>query len=223
MFSALLLSFAVSADPKPDAKEPFKPLAPLIGGWKCSGRADDRDRTFWSERAEWAWKFKGDEAWLTVTFEKGKHFTGGELKYDAKEKKYTLKLTTTDKAEHSFVGTLGEGKAKEPVLTLERTDGDTVFQFTVTLLHGNRHLMQMSSRPKAVDTFTRQYLVGATKEGEPFADEAKGPECIVSGGTGTIAVTHKGATYYVCCSGCKDEFKSDPEKYIKLAAEKKNK
>jgi len=30
-------------------------------------------------------------------------------------------------------------------------------------------------------------------------------------------------TYYVCCSGCKDEFKSDPEKYIKLAAEKKKK
>ena len=96
-------------------------------------------------------------------------------------------------------------------------------QFTLTVLHANRYLYQMSSRPKAAESFTRLYLVGATKEGEPFAEVAKGPECIVSGGTGTIAVTHKGTTYYVCCSGCKDEFKGDPEKYIKLAAEKKEK
>jgi YHS domain-containing protein len=217
MFSALLLASALAADPK----EPFRPLAPLIGGWKCSGRADDTDKTFWSERAEWAWKFKGDDAWLTVAFDKGKHFASGELRYDPKAKRYTLTLTTPDKTEQAFVGTLGEGKQKEPVLTLELTAGDTVRQFTLTVLHGNRHLYQLSSRPKSVDAFTRLWLTGATKEGEPFADEAKGAECVVSGGRGTIRVTHKGTTYYVCCSGCRDEFKADPEKYIKMAAEKK--
>lgn len=221
MFSALLLTTALAADPKPDAKEPFKPLAALVGGWKCTGKADDKDRTFWTERAEWAWKFKGDDAWLTVAFEKGKHFTAGDLRYDATGKKYTLTLTTTGKEEHAFVGTLGEGKQKEPILTLERSAGDTVCQLTITLLHGNRHLIAMSSRPKGVNDFTRLYLLGATKEGEAFADVAKGNECIVSGGTGTMTVTHKGTTYYVCCSGCRDEFKADPEKYIKLAAEKK--
>jgi YHS domain-containing protein len=221
MFSALFVSFALTAEPKADAKEPFKPLAPLIGGWKCSGRADDKEKTFWSERAEWAWKFKGDDAWLTVAFDKGKHFTSGELKYDAKAKQFTFTLTGTDKSEQAFVGTLGEGKQKEPILMLERTDGDTVQQFTLTLLHGNRHLYHLSGRPKAVESFTRLWHVGATKEGEPFADVAKGNECIVSGGTGTITVKHKGTTYYVCCSGCKDEFNADPEKYIKLAAEKK--
>jgi YHS domain-containing protein len=225
MFTALLLSSALSADPAPrtDAKEPFRPLTPLVGEWKCSGRADDKDRTFWSEKAVWAWKFKGDDAWMTVAFEKGKHFTGGELRYEHKAKQFSLKLTTTEKAEQEFVGTIGEGKQKEPVLTLERTEGDTVHQVTLTVLHGNRHLFQLSSRPKTVESFTRHYLIGATKEGEAFADEAKGPECIVSGGKGTISVTHKGTTYYVCCSGCRDEFKDDPEKYIKLAAEKKEK
>ncbi len=221
MFSALCLSLAFAADPKPDAKEPFKPLAPLIGGWKCSGKADDKDRTFWGERAEWAWKFKGDDAWLTVAFEKGRHFTGGELRHDAKAKQFTLSLTTTDKTEQAFTGTLGEGKQKEPILTLERTDGDTVHQLTLTMLHTNRTLTTMASRPKAVESFTRLYLIGATKEGEPFADVAKGNECIVSGGTGTMTVTHNGKTYYVCCSGCRDEFKADPEKYIKLAEKKK--
>ena len=80
----------------------------------------------------------------------------------------------------------------------------------------------MSTRPKGADAFTRLYQVGATKEGEPFADEAKRPECIVSGGRGTIKVSYDGKDYDVCCSGCRDKFKGDPEKYIKLPAEKKN-
>ncbi len=51
----------------------------------------------------------------------------------------------------------------------------------------------------------------------PFADVAKGPECVVSGGVGTSKVMYKGKEYYVCCTGCRDEFLADPEKYIKKA------
>lgn len=224
MFTALLLSAALSADPaaKPkSAKEAFAPLGPLIGGWKGTGRADDKDKTFWTERAEWAWKFQGDDAWLAVTFERGKHFAGGALRFDPKADTFTLTATTPDKTEQVFTGKLTAGKQKEAILTLERADGDTVQQLTVTVLHHNRHLYQLATRPQAATGFARQYLVGATKEGEPFAEGAKGPECVVSGGRGTIAVTHKGETYYVCCSGCRDEFKADPDKYVKLAKGKK--
>ena len=49
----------------------------------------------------------------------------------------------------------------------------------------------------------------------PFADVPKGPECIVSGGLGTMKVSYNGKEYWVCCSGCRDEFKENPEKYIK--------
>lgn len=224
MFTALLLAAVLVADPaaKPQsAKEAFQPLNPLIGGWKGTGRADDRAKTFWSERTEWAWQFKGDDAWLSVTFEKSQHFSRGELRYDPKGGGFTMRLTTPDKAEHTFAGTLAIGKQKEAILTAERTDGDTVQQFTLTVLHHNRHLYQMATKSKTATTFTRQFQVGATKEGEPFADTGGGPECVVSGGRGTIAVTHAGKTYYVCCSGCRDEFKADPDKYIKLAAAKK--
>ena len=44
-----------------------------------------------------------------------------------------------------------------------------------------------------------------------------------SGGRGTIPVTYKGQTYYVCCTGCRDAFKEDPEKYLKEYAERKAK
>ena len=30
-----------------------------------------------------------------------------------------------------------------------------------------------------------------------------------------MAVSYKGQTYYVCCSGCRDAFHEDPERYIK--------
>ncbi len=39
--------------------------------------------------------------------------------------------------------------------------------------------------------------------------------CVVTGGLGKIAVTYKGQTYYVCCSGCKDAFEENPEKILK--------
>ena len=35
------------------------------------------------------------------------------------------------------------------------------------------------------------------------------------GGRGTLEVTHKGKKDYVCCTGCRDAFKEDPETYIK--------
>ena len=65
--------------------------------------------------------------------------------------------------------------------------------------------------------------MGATREGESLAGAAKSnaPECVVSGGLGTMKVMHKGETYYVCCSGCLEAFKDDPEKYIKEFKEKK--
>jgi YHS domain-containing protein len=34
---------------------------------------------------------------------------------------------------------------------------------------------------------------------------------VVTGGAGTISVTHKGQTYYVCCTGCQQAFEDDPE------------
>jgi YHS domain-containing protein len=218
---ALLLASALAADPTPDAKEVFKPLTALVGGWKCTGKMDDAEKTFWTERAEWSWKYKDGAAWLAVTFEKGKHFTSGELRYDAKAKQFTLALATVGKATEEYTGTLAVDDKKGTTLQLERTDGDTLTQFTLTILHGNRHLYSVGTRPKGVETVTRLYQVGATKEGEPFAEEAKGPECVVSGGRGTITVSYKGKDYFVCCSGCRDEFKGDPEKYIKLAEKRK--
>ena len=132
-------------------------------------------------------------------------------------------MTTNDTppATHTYAGPLTFGKQKEPVLTLDRDTETETHRLVLTLLHGNRYVLRAESKPQAGSLFTKRYQVGATKEGEPFAAGPKGVECIVSGGKGTIAVTHKGVTYYVCCGGCRDAFKDDPEKYLAEAAKPK--
>jgi len=73
---------------------------------------------------------------------------------------------TTGKETLKFTGPL-----KDRTLTLERVDagkGETqrlIFQ----LLHSNRFIYRYEVKAKDRARFTRQYQVGATKEGEPFA------------------------------------------------------
>jgi hypothetical protein len=209
-------------------KEALQPFNVLVGSWKGSGAPEgtkeERAAGAWEERVTWEWKFGDQNAWLAVTFDKGKHFAKGELRYtpekDAKRPRFTLTLAAPDKSTATFVGGLDE---KGKVLTLTRTGGPAGEEqrLVFSLLHHNRHLYRLESRPaRTTVAFERKWQVGATKEGVAFADVPKGPECIVSGGLGTMKVTYKGKDYYVCCSGCRDEFKANPEKYIKEAEAK---
>jgi hypothetical protein len=230
----LLALFAIATDPPVQsmtAKDALQPFNLLVGSWKGSGAPEgtreERAAGTWSETIEWVWKFKGSDAWLAASFDKGKHFAKGELHYTpdigkkSPEPHFTLTLTAPDKSTRRFVGTL-----KEKVLTLNRADGpaEEEQRLVISLLHHNRYLYRFETRPAGTTVaFSRKFQVGATKEGVPFADVPKGPECIVSGGLGTIKVTYKGKDYWVCCSGCRDEFKADPEKYLKEAAAKAKK
>lgn len=227
MYDFLLATILLSGAAEPfnpptpvTARDALQPFNILIGTWKGSGvpegTRDERIEGAWTESIAWGWKFKDQDAWLAVTFDKGKHFTRGELRYtpekDGTSPCFTLTLVAPDKSTAAY-----SGRLKDKVLTLDRTGGpkDEEQRIVISLLHHNRFLYRLETRPVGTKVgFTRRFQVGATKEGVPFADVPKGPECIVSGGLGTIRVSHKGKDYWVCCSGCRDEFKADPEKYI---------
>jgi hypothetical protein len=221
MTAAILLALcAVSDTPRPvSARQALQPFNALIGSWKGTGSPEgtreERQKGFWTETIRWTWQFKGDDAWLTADIDKGKHFTSGELRYNAGKETYQLSLMTPDKQTLTFSGTF-----KDKVLTLDRADpaANEDQRLVITLLHHNRYLYRFETKPAGSAVgYTRKYQVGATKEGVAFADVPRGPECIVTGGLGTSKVTHNGKEYYVCCSGCRDAFKDDPEKYIKEA------
>jgi hypothetical protein len=223
----LLLAFAPAAStadaPKKSAKEALRAFDDLIGSWRGTGQPQSKadKQKFWQETLGWEWQFKGDDVALKCTIDKGKYFTDGQLRYLADKDLYQLSLTTTDKETVRF-----EGKLKEHVLTLERTDDGKkeTQRIVISLLHNNRYLYHYEFKPQDKGVFTRVYQVGCTKEGVPFASTGQAkPECIVSGGPGTMAVTYKGQTYYVCCSGCRSEFNANPEKYIKEFEEAKAK
>jgi hypothetical protein len=207
------------------AKEALKPFNDLVGSWRGTGEPEgsraEKLKNFWTETIYWKWQFKGEDVWIKLTIDEGKYFTGGELRYVPDKKNFRMTLTTADKKPVVFEGIV-EGKR----LTLERQDAETkeTQRLVFTFLHPNRHLYRYEVRKDDSNLFSKKYQVGATKEGEPFASSGDGyPECIVSGGRGTSSVMHKGKTYYVCCSGCRDEFRANPEKYIKEFEEKNKK
>jgi ribosomal protein L24E len=213
----LATAFAL-ADETPVKKTPkqaLQALNDLIGNWRGTGEPNgtraEKQQGFWQEKIAWEWRFKGKDVYLLAAFDKGKYFDAAELRYLPDQDRYRLTATTPDKKICTF-----EGKMENKRLTLERTDDRTkeTQRLIVSLLHFNRHVYRYEVKGADRSTFKEIYRVGATKEGVEFAGDDDKPECVVSGGLGTMVVTYKGKTYYVCCSGCRDAFRDEPEKYI---------
>ena len=222
-----LVGAAVLADDK-KTEEPSSPKAALqalndfIGDWKGNGspeKVKPASKELWNESLKWSWRFKGDDAWLVLEIKDGKYFKGGELRYLPEKKLY--ELTMLDKSDNKQVF---EGDIKNDVLTLERTDPQTKETQQIkmnTAADGIRFLYYFAHKSEGKTLYVKDYLVASTKEGESIGAKEKKNECIVSGGLGTIAVSYKGQTFYVCCSGCRDAFNENPEKYIKEYEAKK--
>jgi len=212
--------------PKPEdaakAKKALAEVQDFIGLWNLEGTQKAGGKTeAWKEKVSWGWKFKDGDAWMTVEFAdgkgegKGKDFTAGELRYSVEKKKYVLALTAADKTEQVYEGELG----KNGGLKLERKDARTgdAYRLTLnTLADGVRFQLKYEKQEGGKGLFNSVFALNGNKDGESIAGGGpKKPECIVSGGAASIAVSYQGKTYYVCCTGCRDEFLANPEKYLK--------
>jgi hypothetical protein len=217
-FLMILLVPPLSADAgaKSEAKEALKELQEFIGSWRGTGGPDKlrpgpRDAV-WNENISWAWGFKGDDAWLYMNVKDGKLFKSAELRYLPKKKRY--QLTATDKDGKKLVF---EGKIERETLKLERVNPQTKATEQITMntaAEGDRFIYRVAHKNEGTTLWRKDYLIACTREGVSLGKVDKKNECVVSGGLGTIAVSYKGETYYVCCSGCADAFKENPEKYI---------
>jgi YHS domain-containing protein len=84
-----------------------------------------------------------------------------------------------------------------------------------------RYSLGLDRKEPGAVQFSRWIEVGLTKEGESFAagsTTAERPKCIVTGGAATMTLTYQGRTFPICCTGCRDEFNENPEKYLKKAS-----
>ena len=110
------------------------------------------------------------------------------------------------------------------MLTLDRV-GDTSEGKQRLIIWPNSNLIRytfwLEHQDPGAPQFKKVIEVGLTKEGESFAaggSAADLPKCIITGGAATMTVSYQGKTYPLCCSGCRDEFNDNPEKYVKKAA-----
>jgi hypothetical protein len=215
---ALSLASAVRADDsdKEEIKEKLRELQDYIGVWKGSGQPDKpkpspRD-PIWNEVIDWSWRFKGDDVWLRMDVKNGKQFKRGIVRYLPDKMVYQLSMTDKDDNRLVFLGTI-----KKEILTWQREDpaDKSTQQITMNIAgDGVRFIYRVAHREEGKTFWLKDFVVACTKEGESLGKVEKKNECVVSGGVGTIAISYKGETFWVCCSGCRDAFNENPEKYI---------
>jgi YHS domain-containing protein len=199
-------------------QEALKAYAPLVGSWRGVGQVQrGRARGAWMESADWAWKLTTDSAGLEFTVKKGKYLKAGVLRAGKAPGTFVLKATLADGTSRTFAGAAGD--RKRLVLTADaKAPAGGVRRVSITPLHDTRLLVLLKAEDPERHTFSRLGEVGYSREGVAFAAVESYPLCVVTEGRGTIQVSYKGKTYWVCCTGCRDQFKDDPESVLAEAA-----
>lgn len=206
-----------------DVPPAFAAFEHLVGAWKGTALPAANRVRGWPERHRWAWTFAGGRpVGLTVAFEGSKTLASGTLGVDASGRTYRLEGKDPAGKPVVFEGRFGpDGK----LLALDRVgaaaDGSRE-RLTLRLLPDNkiRYVLWLDRRERGAPAYKRAVEVGLTREGESFAAGGSAddlPKCVVTGGAATMSVSFEGASYPICCSGCLDEFRESPAKYIQKA------
>ena len=219
---ATLLTFAMAvgqdADTPPGRladQEALAPIAAIVGDWRGTGQVR-RGSTAgaWRESSLWSWDLSRDEASLVIKVEDGRFLKSGRLRPDPETPgAFRFETILDDDSAGHFAGR-PDDRGRLVLEATDATDAEGVARITLTPLHETRLLVLYESRRPGTSLFIRLGEVGYTREGVAFASGDGQPVCIVTGGRGTIPVSHEGKTYYVCCSGCRDLFEEDPEAII---------
>lgn len=243
---ALAMALGVGGPPATAADEPggreippaFAPLEYLVGEWNGAATPKNSSQSFrgWIESHAWAWTFaRGKPAGMSVAIKNGKVLVDGKLTYDPARKRYRLE-GTAPKPRGGSIAFEGALDATGKLLVLDEVNPTKGAEGPLRISvrpNSNfiRYTMYVDRKGPGGLPFQRATEIGLTKKGESLAGGSgggdTGPKCVVTGGTATMSITHQGQTFPLCCTGCRDEFKENPEKYIKkaslMAAESKGK
>ncbi len=219
------------ADDSPARNIPaaFTALEYLAGSWKGPGATkNDPANKFrgWTEKHSWSWVFKGgNPVALSLSVEGGRVLASGTLTYDSARKLYRLEGVMSPPA-GGPIRLEGALDRTGKLLVLKSVGKLPHYAGSVRLsIRPNANFIRYTIREDRKEPGGTQFSpfieVGLTKEGESFASGANSAErakCIITGAASTMSVTYQGTSYPVCCTGCRDEFLENPEKYIKRAS-----
>ncbi len=215
--TALVVATTVIGDDQSsvDPKEQLSKLQPLVGQWRGVGqpqRSSTKDS--WIEEADWAWNFDKDAPALVARQPKGKYFSELRLTAASNARHFQLKAIPAGGGDAlRFAGTLDE--QNQLALTANAPREGLPARLSFRFAAGGDRLLVLMEKPGSADgQFARLAEVGYTRQGSGFGKNVAQRECVVTGGLGTIEVTHNGKTYYVCCTGCRDYFNDNAEKVL---------
>ena len=203
----------------------LKPLQILIGSWNGTSRNAALDQP------GWAWDLKTDrkQPALRLKSDKGKYIREGRLTFLPASQEFEFTSTDGDSKPHVFRGNFsepvqdvpGDDKKMQRTYKLQLTetaadaDGEQ-WRLVINQQENNRYILEVD-RKRGTGMFNRVDTINIQREGTSFAlsDTDYGEKtCIISQGLGTTSVSHKGKTYWVCCSGCKAAFEEEPDRWI---------
>lgn len=222
---------AKTAEAKLQSQAALSRFNTLVGEWRGVGQPKrGSNRGAWSEKTAWRWDFsKKNSPALHMTASKGKLIDKAWLRFHEPTQRFGLEVMFIDSKkpeiflEQPATAPLIEGKDKKQEkeestgslpakIVFRQPEGKDAYRVTLHLLRSKRVNILVE---RGGSTFRRVGGIGYTRKGQSLAARGDGkPVCIVTGGTGTIKVTHKGQTYFVCCSGCQQAFEDDPEGVI---------
>jgi hypothetical protein len=225
VFSALVVLVAAGADAPKSLSSDKRALAGVqafVGQWRGVGQPKrGSNQGAWTEEIEWAWRFAGGRAELVGELTHDKYHAQLRLQAGDKSGEFVLlaqPIETGDAAAKTpsrrFTGALVDDAL---VLTADKPhddkpEDDEPARISLQLVAGGDRMLVLYEKSVRPDSYARLAEVGSTRKGSSFAKAvASGPDCVVTGGLGTIAVEHDGKKYYVCCTGCRDRFREDPQ------------
>jgi len=214
----LFLAVGMAADEAPpvplkDPRAALEKIQSIVGGWRGVGQVQrNSSKGAWKETANWVWDLKSMPPSLKISVKEGKQLKSGDLSFDVERQEYVFSSEDPAGEKREYRGKLDKDRLAL-VAVHENKDEE---RLTLSFLNNKRTTLLFEKKGAESASYQRVAEVGYTREGTRLAVEGvSGKECIVTGGEGTIQVTHQGKKYWVCCSGCAAAFEEDPEGILK--------
>ncbi|RMG41765.1 MAG: hypothetical protein D6725_00885 [Planctomycetota bacterium] len=208
----------------------LRPLQVLLGEWRgLTARSFGGFKAI--DQPSWVWDLTTDpgQPALVMQSDESPYFRHLRLTYLPQNETYFLSMRDADGKVRTFRGTFvepprdvpGDDRKLQRTFKLKLTEvgegpAGERWQLVFNQQENNRCLIEIS-RARGSGAFRRMDTVALQRKGTSFAlsDTDYGEKtCVISQGLGTIAVSYKGRTYWVCCTGCKAAFEEDPERWI---------
>jgi hypothetical protein len=224
VLGALTLGVAGDSTPLPQQTviAELQPQQYLIGQWRGVGQVRRGSaQGAWQETGAAVWELTKDRTGIRWTATDGKLWKAALLTVQPGDRPLVLLLTLPDDAVREY---RGQRDGDRLVFESAADSRKEVHRATFTPLGENRVTVLFEKRGEQQSFYQRVAEIGFQRAGTRLAaTDGNGPECVVTGGLGTIAVTHNGQTYYVCCTGCRDAFNDDPQGILAAWAERQRK